>query len=67
MTSTMDAEQQEANTLETKRLTLRPLTTANTDAAHTLWTNAEMRQFLWDNKIINRKQSMTNTSCKKNC
>ncbi len=45
------------NELTTERLILRPLTCADTDRAHTLWTNAEMRQFLWRNEIIDRKEA----------
>jgi len=45
-------------TLATDRLSLAPLTTAQTDRAHTLWTNAEMRQFLWHNEIIDRREAI---------
>lgn len=44
--------------LTTKRLALRPLGRADTDRAHTLWTNAEMRQFLWRNEIIDRHEAI---------
>lgn len=44
--------------LTTERLTLKPLTREQTDRAHALWTNAEMRQFLWRNEIIDRKEAV---------
>lgn len=44
--------------LTTSRLALKPLTRAKTDRAHTLWTNAEMRQFLWRNEIIDRQEAV---------
>jgi len=44
--------------LTTERLALKPMTCALTDRAHTLWTNAEMRQFLWHNEIIDRKEAV---------
>jgi RimJ/RimL family protein N-acetyltransferase len=45
--------------LTTERLTLAPMTREQTDRAHTLWTNAEMRQFLWHNEIIDRKEAIS--------
>jgi [ribosomal protein S5]-alanine N-acetyltransferase len=44
--------------LSTDRLSLVPLTRAQTERAHTLWTNAEMRQFLWHDEIIDRKEAV---------
>jgi RimJ/RimL family protein N-acetyltransferase len=44
--------------LSTDRLTLAPMTCALADRAHTLWTNAEMRQFLWRNEIIDRAEAV---------
>jgi NAD-dependent deacetylase len=38
--------------LPTARLSLRPLLPADLEAAHSLWTEADVRRFLWDDKII---------------
>jgi len=46
------------NELTTQRLRLIPLTCDDVDKAHTLWTNAEMRHFLWRNEIIDRKEAV---------
>lgn len=44
-------------TLETPRLTLRPLSLADVDALHALWTNAEVRRYLWDDLVISRERA----------
>src|SRR5262245_33366385 len=44
-------------TLETERLTLRPVAIADVDALHRLWTDAEVRRFLWDNEVISRERA----------
>ena len=44
-----------ATTLITRRLELRPLTAADVDAAHAMWTDAGMRRFLWDDVVISRQ------------
>lgn len=38
--------------LATARLELRPLTTADLDAAHALWTDPDVRRYLWDDLVI---------------
>lgn len=38
--------------LTTSRLTLRPLTAADVEAAHALWTDPDVRRYLWDNEAI---------------
>lgn len=40
------------STLATARLDLRPLRLADLDAAHQLWTDPEVRRFLWDGEVI---------------
>ena len=40
--------------LNTARLRLCPLRHADADALHQLWTNKEVRRYLWDNRIIER-------------
>jgi len=40
--------------LETARLALRPCARADLDALHALWTDAEVRRFLWDDRVIER-------------
>lgn len=38
--------------LRTARLVLRPIQRSDTAALHALWTNKEVRRYLWDNRII---------------
>jgi RimJ/RimL family protein N-acetyltransferase len=38
--------------LRTPRTTLRPITAADLDAALPLWTNPEVRRYLWDDVVI---------------
>ncbi len=38
--------------IRTTRLLLRPITSADTTSLHALWTNKEVRRYLWDNRII---------------
>jgi RimJ/RimL family protein N-acetyltransferase len=43
--------------LETARLTLRPWTPADIDGLHALWTDADVRRWLWDDLVISREQA----------
>jgi RimJ/RimL family protein N-acetyltransferase len=38
--------------LRTQRLWLRPITAADRAALHTLWTEPEVRRFLWDDRVV---------------
>lgn len=38
--------------LTTARLTLRPLTSADVTTAHALWTDPEVRRYLWNDDIV---------------
>jgi RimJ/RimL family protein N-acetyltransferase len=38
--------------LRTTRLVLRPITPADRAALHRLWTEPEVRRFLWDDRVI---------------
>jgi ribosomal-protein-alanine N-acetyltransferase len=38
--------------ITTRRLHLRPIAAGDAGALHTLWTNKEVRRYLWDNRII---------------
>lgn len=38
--------------LRTARLVLRPLAPADRDALHRLWTEPDVRRFLWDDRVI---------------
>ena len=40
--------------LRTLRTELRPLTAADLDAAHALWTDPDVRRHLWDDVVIPR-------------
>lgn len=46
-----------AITLRTVRLTLRPFTNDDLDAVHALWTDADMRRYLCDGKVVPIEQS----------
>jgi [ribosomal protein S5]-alanine N-acetyltransferase len=43
--------------LETSRLWLRPFRPEDVPALHTLWTDADVRRFLWDDEIIPMEQT----------
>jgi RimJ/RimL family protein N-acetyltransferase len=43
--------------LTTPRLGLRQATSADLDALWALWTDAQVRRFLWDNRIITRERA----------
>jgi ribosomal-protein-alanine N-acetyltransferase len=40
--------------IETPRLRLRPAGSADVDALHALWTDPEVRRWLWDDVVIDR-------------
>lgn len=39
------------------RLTLRPWEVGDLDALHGLWTDADVRRFLWDGEVISREKA----------
>ncbi len=43
--------------LVTRRLRLRPWTTADRAALHRIWTDPDVRRFLWDDQIIGRERA----------
>jgi len=43
--------------LETARLTLRPWTPADIEGLHALWTDADVRRWLWDELLISREEA----------
>src|SRR5688500_7048004 len=43
--------------LETPRLQLRPFRPDDVPALHALWTDADVRRFLWDGEIIPLEQT----------
>ena len=43
--------------IETARLRLVPATMADVDALHRLWTEADVRRFLWDDVVIERERA----------
>lgn len=45
------------NILETERLWLRPFAHEDVDALHRLWTDPDVRRYLWDDKIIDRERA----------
>ena len=40
--------------METERLKLRPFAAADLDALHALWTDPDVRRYLWDNRELGR-------------
>ena len=40
----------------TPRLTLRPFTLEDVDVVHALWTDPDVRRYLWDNVVIARER-----------
>ena len=40
--------------METERLVLRPFTATDLDALHALWTDPDVRRYLWDNRELSR-------------
>lgn len=43
--------------IETARLRLRPVAQDDLDALHRLWTDAEVRRYLWDDELISRERA----------
>ncbi len=43
--------------LSTGRLVLRPWTEKDVDSLHLLWTGAEVRRYLWDDRIVTREHT----------
>ena len=43
--------------IETERLRLRPLTANDLEDLHLLWTDADVRKYLWDDQVISREQA----------
>jgi hypothetical protein len=43
--------------LQSNRLAFVPLGPAHVQAAHSLWTEAEIREYLWDGEVISRTGS----------
>jgi ribosomal-protein-alanine N-acetyltransferase len=44
-------------TLETRRLVLRPCALSDLDALHRLWTDPDVRRYLWDDVVISRERA----------
>jgi [ribosomal protein S5]-alanine N-acetyltransferase len=45
--------------LQTTRLAMRPITTDDIDVLHALWTNADVRRYLWDDIVIHLERAAT--------
>ena len=43
--------------LRTARTELRPLTAPDVDAAHAVWTDPDVRRYLWDDVVISRERA----------
>ncbi|HSG91639.1 MAG TPA: GNAT family N-acetyltransferase [Pseudomonadales bacterium] len=46
-----------AHELETQRLLLVPFADGHVDALHALWTNPEVRRYLWEDEVIPRSRA----------
>src|SRR5688572_21808133 len=44
-------------TIVTSRLSLRPVSIDEVDALHAMWTDADVRRYLWDDVIIPRERA----------
>jgi ribosomal-protein-alanine N-acetyltransferase len=44
-----------AGIITTSRLRMRPLSAADVDEMHQLWTDPDVRKYLWDDLVIDRK------------
>ena len=44
-----------ARVIETERLRLRPATEADVDVLHCIWTDPDVRRYLWDDRVIERE------------
>ncbi len=44
--------------LETERLRLRPFADEHLDALHSLWTDPDVRRYLWDDRVMSREQAI---------
>src|SRR5215472_3425321 len=43
--------------ISTERLSLRPFTIVDIDPLHAIWTQPDMRRFLWDDIVISRDRA----------
>jgi ribosomal-protein-alanine N-acetyltransferase len=43
--------------INTARLRMRPLTADDLDDIHSLWTDPQVRKYIWDNEIISRERA----------
>lgn len=43
--------------LDTERLRLTPFTASHLDALHALWTDPDVRRYLWDGEVISRDRA----------
>jgi ribosomal-protein-alanine N-acetyltransferase len=43
--------------IQTRRLIMRPFTMNDVDALHRLWTDPQVRKYLWDDLVISREQA----------
>ena len=51
--------------ITTERLSLRPINVADVEALHSLWTDEQVRRFLWDGEVISmeRAREIVEKSC----
>lgn len=43
--------------MKSDRLTLRPFTSDDLDALHAMWTDPDVRRYLWDNRELSREET----------
>jgi ribosomal-protein-alanine N-acetyltransferase len=49
-----DKTERTSAVLNTSRMRLRPISSSDVDALHALWTDPDVRRYLWDDRIIPR-------------
>jgi len=53
----LSSERMGLPTLETERLILRPWSLDDIDALHQIWTDPQVRRYLWDDEVIPRERA----------
>jgi ribosomal-protein-alanine N-acetyltransferase len=52
---TVDRQDKTSTVLTTSRMRMRPIVQEDVDALHALWTDPDVRRYLWDDRIIPRE------------
>jgi RimJ/RimL family protein N-acetyltransferase len=52
-----DLQNRPERSMESARLKLRPFTLDDLDSLHSLWTDPDVRRYLWDNRQLSREET----------